>query len=500
MSSNQGNQGNQTSPQNLPVPTSLQSAVSAVSLPGITTSIEAFNQPLALYLAGIGLPTENVLAPIEERRNVIEGLANALAVLPYNERQKAVYLSRFTVAVSVGLFDGALNYLWDETIAALRRLVSTVDLPYFFSVAGQVNGRYSNLTSEEDLKELSEHDLLETCRRMGLLTDVNFRRLEHVNFMRNHASAAHPNDVDINGFELLGWLSNCLRYAIIAEPDHAVVTIKQLLSNIRNVAIPPADYPIIGAEIARLSPPQIDDLLWTLFGMYTDVRIAIQAKTNIQGIAKYTWDAASEDRRYEVGSRYGVFRKNGEVDRRVAAEDFLTGVSGLQYRDEDSLAAELLVLLQGLKTAHFMLNNFYNEWPHAQMLATALTVSGKVPRAARPMWVKVIVICYVGNGHGFRQGTDEAAVSYYEKYIGLFGEAEVAEFLHLFGDMEFISVLDRQTPDRRVRELARMLKTRTSNIHQQRVLDEVIAFSVTLDKIAGVDSYRKLLANTPRHP
>jgi hypothetical protein len=116
------------------------------------------------------------------------------------------------------------------------------------------------------------------------------------------------------------------------------------------------------------------------------------------------------------------------------------------------------------------------------------------------MWVKVIVIGYVGNGHGFRQGTDEAAVPYYKKYIGLFGEAEVAEFLHLFSDMEFISALGRQTPDRRVRELARMLKTRTSNIHQQRALDEIIGFSVTLDKIAGVDSYRKLLVNTPRHP
>ena len=87
MPSNQENQGSQPSPQDLPVPASLQLAVSAVSLPGITTSIEAFNQPLALYLARIGLPTENVLAPIEERRNEMEGLANALASLPYSERQ-----------------------------------------------------------------------------------------------------------------------------------------------------------------------------------------------------------------------------------------------------------------------------------------------------------------------------------------------------------------------------------------------------------------------------
>lgn len=44
------------------------------------------------------------------------------------ERQRAYYLTKFTVAIAVGLFDGALNYLWDETISSLRRLVSRVDL------------------------------------------------------------------------------------------------------------------------------------------------------------------------------------------------------------------------------------------------------------------------------------------------------------------------------------------------------------------------------------
>jgi hypothetical protein len=498
MSTNQGNPGN-TPPAAITTASASPQAI-VPTRTEFTTSIEAFNRPLAGFLADAGLPTSNILAPLEERRNVIESLANALEVLPYDERQKATYLSRFTVAVSVGLFDGALNYLWNETVAALRRLVSKVDLSYFFSVSGQINVRYAALATADDLTEISEHDMLEACRRMGLLSDVNFKRLEHVNFMRNHASAAHPNDVDISGFELLGWLTNCLRHAITAEPDHAVVTIKRLLTNIRTAAIPTTDYAVIGGEIARLSPPQIDDLLWTLFGMYTDARLVAQAKTNIQGIAGYAWAAASEDRKYEVGSRYGAFRKNGDVDKKTAAEDFLARIDGLRYRDEDSLAADLLAKLQALKTAHFAFHNFYNEWPHAQALANGLPHGGGVPRAARPTWVKVISICYVGNGMGFRQGTDETAVPHYASHIQRFGEAEVAEFLHLFGDPEFTSALDQATPDRRIRELARTMKTRTANVHHLRALDEVISFPpLKLEKISGVDSYKRLLANAPKH-
>src|SRR5262249_40159345 len=69
-----------------------------------TRSIEAFHEPLAGYLADLGLPTNYVLAPINERRIVIDSLSQALDSLPYSDRQKAIYLSRFVVAISVGLF------------------------------------------------------------------------------------------------------------------------------------------------------------------------------------------------------------------------------------------------------------------------------------------------------------------------------------------------------------------------------------------------------------
>jgi hypothetical protein len=116
------------------------------------------------------------------------------------------------------------------------------------------------------------------------------------------------------------------------------------------------------------------------------------------------------------------------------------------------------------------------------------------------MWAKVLSICFVGNGLGYREGTDESAVANYEKHISEFTEAEVAEFLHLFSDSEFTSVLDRRVPDRRVRELAQLLKDRTKNIHHQRGLDEIISFpNAKLAKIMQSDPYKRILVNAPRH-
>jgi hypothetical protein len=96
----------------------------------IETSIGAFSQPLADLLQHIGLPTENILSPIQERRKVIYALESTLEILPLEDRAKADYLSKFTVAITVGLFDGALTFLWDETIKALGRLIVSFDLQY----------------------------------------------------------------------------------------------------------------------------------------------------------------------------------------------------------------------------------------------------------------------------------------------------------------------------------------------------------------------------------
>ena len=463
-------------------------------------SISSFSPMMAGFLQQIGLPTENILSPVDERKKVIFALEEALSVLPTQEREKAFYLTKFTVAVSVGLFDGALNYLWDETVNALRRLVADFDLAYFFSVAEQISSRNRNLSTAEDLVKVENHDLLEACRRIGLISDVNYNRLDHINFMRNHASAAHPNENEIDGFEMLGWLTNCLRYAITAKPDLSVISMQKLLANIRTETIPSEDFPVIGADIQKLSQVRINDLLWTLFGMYVDPRQIPTTRANISGVAKCVWDASSEDRQYEIGARYGVFRKNAEISRKDAAQEFLEIVDGQNYRDEDSLAGELIEKLGVLKSVHFGLNNFYNEYPHAKDLENSLPVNGVVPRAARSLWVKVICLCYAGNGHGYRQGVDDGALPYYERYINGFSEAEIVEFLHLMGDAEFTSAFDRSMVDSRVRELARLLKSKSENIHTKRVLDLVINTPPgTLSGMHQTTAYRQALSFAPKH-
>ncbi|SDH52344.1 hypothetical protein ACQ86K_12815 [Mucilaginibacter sp. P19] len=441
----------------------------------IETSIAAFNQPLADLLTHVGLPTENLLSPIDERRKVIFSLEAAISILPVEAREKAAYLSKFTVAVAVGLFDGAINFLWDETIKALRLLVSEFDLPYFLFVAQSVNSKYKSFTTADDLEGISDHDLLDICRRIGFINDINYKRLEYVNYLRNHASAAHPNDNAVTGFEMVNLLETCLKYAITAKPDHSVIQIKQLFNNIRTKEIPKEDFEAIGDDLIKQPQERLDDFLYSIFGLYIDTRTEQPVRKNIDRLTPHIWDAVSEDIKYKIGAKFGVYRLNGDVERKDFVQKFLETVGGLKYKDEDSLAGELLEKLQNLKTVHFEWNNFYNEYSHAKSIASSLPATG-LPDSIRKLFVKVIVICYVGNGKGYKQGIDERAAPYYNEFIERFTIAEIKEFLGLFKDAEFVTDFDYTIPDRRLRNLVKFFKTKTSDIYINRILDLMLSY------------------------
>lgn len=473
-------------------------AVVVVHTVELETSIQGFNAPLAGFLGNLGLPTEKVLVDFKERRFVLQSMQATLDVLPHDERTKAFYLSKFSVAIMVGLFDAALNFLWDEVILALRRLAVSIDLSYFFDTAEKRESYRSRLQSEEDLRLLDDMTLIDTCARVDLLSDVNRERLRHVNFMRNHASAAHPNQSELTGAEMVAWLSNCLKYAITAKPDRAVIATKQLLTNIRTTLIPEKDIPVIAIDLQKFSPERVDDLLWTLFGIYVDPSQKAECRTNIANLAPHVWKLGSEDRKFQVGARHEHFIKQGDLQRRTFADEFLVRVDGQRYRSEDVLAGELLDKLRNLHAAHNGLNNFYTEGPHAQALQNSLPQNGIVPRAARSEWVKIIVKCHFGNGMGYREGVDETADHYYTSYIRSFGEAEIGQFLRLFADPDFTIDFDSSKVHRRATRFAKWCVSVSKNTYILRALETILAQPEGyLRKMTFVAKFNEAVTNLP---
>lgn len=437
----------------------------------IQSCISDFNGPFTQLLERYDLPTQGVLAKIGERQVVINAVEEIINKINSDKRKKSIYLTRFFASVAAGLFDGAISYIWNETIKCIREMVVNYDLEYFFKIAEEQYPRYKGINKKDDLSLIGDCDLLFVCNRMGLISNHVFEIFKFINMMRNHASAAHPNENEIGAFDLLSWLDNCVKYVINAKPNDNAIEVKRLLTNIRKSELSKEDLEYISDKVKNLPIIMIDDLLSSIFGMYTDIKVPANVISNIDGIAKAVWDVSSEEKKHSIGERFGFFRKNGEVSRKERTDIFLTKVDGISYKDEDSLSMEIRIELANLRDAHNSYNNFYNEYPFASRLKELIPISGEIPESVIPDWVKTIVVCYCGNGRGYRDGVDERAVVYYTEFIKNFKTKEIISLLKQMDNPDLLMDFNEQKVQARFKNLCEILRHNTSNVHVVRALD-----------------------------
>ena len=161
---------------------------------------------LIAFLENSGLPTTNILVSVPERYVVFSNVGTVIQKVNAQQLPQSAYLSKFIAAVSAGLFDAALNYLWDQTIYELRNRVANYDLSYFYDNAVKSTEKRNRLKDESDLDKIDDSELIGGAKEIELISEMGFRHLDYIRYMRNWASAAHPNQNELTGLQLVSWL------------------------------------------------------------------------------------------------------------------------------------------------------------------------------------------------------------------------------------------------------------------------------------------------------
>jgi hypothetical protein len=467
-----------------------KAVIVATSKTDVSAEVDKFTSALNGYLTELGLPTDKVLVSAQERQRVIGNLPDVVSAIEANKRSGSLYLSKFIAACGAGLFDAALNFIWDETVVNLRTKVARFDLEYFFNSVVTDPVRRAKLKDEADLSKIEEWELIRGCHLTGILSDIGYKHLDYIRDMRNWASAAHPNQNELTGFQLVSWLETCIKEVIAREPEGPAIEVRRFLNSIRNSTLTVGDAQHINAGIEHLPIDIAKSLLRTLFGMYTTESTTAQVKNNIKLVAKKCWAVAPEDAKHECGFRYATFAANGETNRKAAANEFLAIVEGLPFLPADTLALEISERITNLYDAHTAYNNFYNEPAHARALASYISASGQIPDAVRKPYVKTLVMAKIGNGYG----VSSVAEPHYDELIGRFGESEIREFVFLLGDREVASRVMLRFCPRNFRALASVLHDRTTNQISRQALRKIIdATDAQIPVLARDSAFRRLI-------
>ena len=446
----------------------------------ISQELLQFEQSLLTFIEEQGLPTESVLVVVPERQVVIRNIAVVLERIEDERRQNSIYISKFIAATVSGLFDAALNYLWDETIYELRQRVAQYDLAYFFDVAvGNNTDKRKKLSSEEDLQKIDDSELIRGANEIGLVSDLGYRHLDFVRYMRNWASAAHPNQNQITGLQLVSMLETCILEVIKLPLSNVVVEIKQLLANIKSNKISQDEANQIAVFFAGLTQDRANTLASGFFGIYTQTDTSAQTRENVQLLLPRLWDMVDENTRYGFGIKYARFVASNDQERQKLARQFLDIVSGVSYLPEGIRVAEIETAIDNLLTAHRGLNNFYNEPAFARQLQRLVGESGNIPNQLSHKFILSLVEVFLTNGNGVAWSAEPVYLQMFAQFTAT--QASIAVFS--FVNKVISSRLQFTLCEKQFRRLLDIMRDKVTMPVVKELITDIDNYKGTLDKM-----------------
>lgn len=467
--------------------------------PSYETQLQQIESGLLNFLSAYGLPTEHIFVPVEERVNVFKNIDTVIARINAEQRSRSVYVSKFAAAVTSGLFDAALNYLWDETILELRNRVSQYDLSFFYDNAIGSSERRKDLSDEKDLVKIGDSELIHGAKEIGLISEIGFKHLDYIRYMRNWVSAAHPNQNEITGLQLIAWLETCIKEVISLPISSVAVEVKKLLHNIKNTTISSDESKEIATFFINLTQEQVNSLASGLFGIYTRIETKEPTKQNIRHLLPYLWERVDDTTRQQFGIKYGKFVASNDKNARDSAREFLEIVIAESYIPDDLRATEIKIAIENLLIAHREINNFHNEPPMARELIRLVGNDGKVPKQVSRDYVLSLVEVFLTNGNG----VSWYAEPIYKELLTLFDQSQALIAISSFTKDNIASRLQFTLCGDKYRELLSLMKDNVSAPAIKDFINKLEEFTGPLDKMKDdsaikreIASLRKILSST----
>ncbi|MBS7825549.1 hypothetical protein J7624_00090 [Wohlfahrtiimonas chitiniclastica] len=387
-----------------------------------TDLIDPQAQNITLFLQSFGLPHEGIIADQNERNVIGNALPNILGQLMPDDKANAYYLSKFVVGAGFGLFDYALNAIWNEVILNLRSkaIIYGLDIFYDEAVGGS---RREHFKDEKNLAELKDNVLLDTCKKLELISDITHKKISHILDMRNNVGISHPNNSSINAYELLGWLQNCIKDVLQDKPTDAAIQIQVFIKNLtqEEEIISPDKLRLIEQKLGELSSHQASKILQSIFNTFTKVNTSPNIDKNISMLAPILWNLSNDEVKYKLGIRLEGLKNNLHHNSSDKGNNFFNIVQGNNYKTNNDKAMTIDSILDNLHSVHHSYNNYSQEAPIAAELSGYIQKHTDILEHNVRKLVDVVLICRLGNGYDYCDGVSPNGKKYYDHILSLLG-------------------------------------------------------------------------------
>lgn len=388
--------------------------MSKVELPAV---IEQTTPALLSITEALGVP-RTLLASDDEIENAWESLPRLMKKIPPELRTEG--LARMCVAVSTGLFDSAINYIWNSSVIELRDKVKRFGL----NVVEQVTDR-SNF-DEKVLLEMKDAELLTLCLKLNLITEDGYFFLDQCRDIRNNFSAAHPVVGQIDDNEFLSFVNRCAKYALGNENNPVGVDLQGFMKALKVGRFEIEQRKQWVKRVKNTHEAQRNLLLITLHGVYCDPDSNEKSRLNALDICSAIQEEFTPKNKEDLIDKHSEYAAKGDDKRHKASQQFFEKLKLLALLDETEWHTLISSTCKKLVSVHKAFDNFYNEPPFAERLLE-LSQQGEIPDTVKNSFVEAIVMCAIGN----QWGTSDSAYVSYKKMVEGFSPSEIQIMLQL---------------------------------------------------------------------
>lgn len=385
-----------------------------VHLPAITANTLPLLDELTKAL---GIPREILASPVEIE-TAWANLPGVLKKIPPALRTES--MARMCVAVASGLFDSAINYIWNCSVIELREKIKRFGL----NVVEQITGRTS--FDEQALLDLKDAELLSLCLKLNLITVDGYFFLDQCRDIRNNFSAAHPVVGKIDDHEFISFTNRCAKYALGNEHNPIGVNLSEFMVAIKGAKFSSEQKSQWVHRIEKTHEAQQYLIFGSLHGIYSDPASNEEARVNSLSVAADFAPHFTPKARSDLINRHHDYIAKGDEKRYKASQQFFEKLGMLALLGEHEVHSLLSNACKRLMTVHQSYENFYNEPPFAERLMQ-LSEQVAIPDTVKEELVETVVTCASGNSYG----VSNAALPYLHKMVKSFSPSEVEIMLSL---------------------------------------------------------------------
>jgi hypothetical protein len=298
------------------------------------------------------------------------------------------------------------TFVWAKAAAAMKRQLATLGMEF----VGEMLGRPDLDDDSDPTTSIADHEVITLAEDLGMITATQALRLKHAQQLVAHFAsledAVDDDDDSMQKEEAVSLLRTCVTSILGKEQFDAAVSFAAFRKRLTEETLQGDDEDVMAIVTSayffvRTTLSVLLSIVKTEKGAPLE-----NAVGNTMLLLPRLWERLRETEKWQVGQAYAEVNAAGRRQASAGLKKALVDVKGFDFVPETLRSGTFTEAAAKVLSAHFALNNFYNEMAPMQVLAN---LGSTIPMPAFPKCMEATLAVYLGNRWGHAWNSQEAA-------------------------------------------------------------------------------------------